>query len=161
MKYLALALVATLGVPSFVVAQTCTPTTAPTSPLASNQTISGATTCGGTVGLNLGGTNVLPHPSKIYEFVAQNATATITITPASTDIEMFLTTGCTSSPTAQGFVGGPLVIPPGTLTNGTKYFIVVTKDASIPPQPAPGVCGAYGFTVVGTLPVSLQNFSVE
>lgn len=160
MKYLALVLVAALGVPSVVFAQTCTPTTAPTTPLTSNQVISGATTCGGTVGLNLGGT-VYPHPSKIYEFVAQNAAASITITPASADIEMSLVSGCTSAPLAIGFVGGPLVIAPATLTNGQKYFIVVTKDPSIPPQPAPGVCGTFGFAVAGTLPVSLQGFSVE
>lgn len=157
MKHVAL-LAAALLAPSVVFAQVCTPTTVPTTPIASNQTINGATTCGGQAGLNLGGT-IYPHPSAVYEFVAQNANANIVIS-GGTDVEMSLVTGCTSAPLYIGFVGGPLVIPGGALTNGTKYFLVVTKDPSLPAT-TPPTCGAFNLAVNGILPVSLQNFSVE
>lgn len=158
MKLRSLAILAALTFPGFAFAQTCAPTTVPTSPISSDSSLLGQTTCGGQAGLDLGGT-IYSHPSKVYEFVAQGANATITF-GANADREMSLVTGCTSAPLFIGFVGGPLVIPPGSLTDGTKYYLVVSTDPSIPTANPP-VCGSFDLVVNGRLPVALQKFSVE
>ncbi|MEO6104727.1 MAG: hypothetical protein ABIP44_13955 [Pseudoxanthomonas sp.] len=152
---LSLTAVAALGVSAVSLAQTC----ASPLPIQSNSNKTG-TTCGGTPGLNLGGT-IYPHPSIVYSFVAQNAAAAITFNAAgSPDREMSLVTACNTAPIFIGFNGGPLVIPPATLTNGTTYLLVISTDPGLPPANPP-LCGPYNVTVAGTLPVSLQGFSVE
>ena len=143
---LTLTAIAAMSLSAVSFAQTC----ASPLPIKSNSSYPNAssptaTTCGGQAGLNLGGT-IYPHPSVVYSFVAQSANATITIT--GTDREMSLVSSC---------AGGPMVV--NSLTNGTTYYVVVSTDPSIPTPPIQ--CGAYTLAVAGTLPVSLQGFSVE
>ena len=152
---LTLTAIAAMSLSAVSFAQTC----ASPLPIKSNSSYPNAssptaTTCGGQAGLNLGGT-IYPHPSVVYSFVAQSANATITIT--GTDREMSLVSSCAQAPIAIGFVGGPMVV--NSLTNGTTYYVVVSTDPSIPTPPIQ--CGAYTLAVAGTLPVSLQGFSVE
>lgn len=152
---LTLTAIAAMGVSAVSFAQTC----ASPLPMKSNTTYPNAmsptaTTCGGQAGLNLGGT-IYPHPSIVYSFVAQSANATITLT--GTDREMSLVSNCNSAPIAIGFVGGPMAV--NGLTNGQTYLVIVSTDPSIPTPPVQ--CGPYTATVAGTLPVSLQGFSVE
>lgn len=115
------------------------------------------TTCGGTAGLNLGGT-IYPHPSIVYSFVAQNASASLTF-GADPNREMSLVANCASAPITFGAPGFPMVVAPGTLIDGTTYLVIVSSDSGLPP--APPICGPYNVVITGTLPVSLQNFSVE
>lgn len=155
MKLFAFALVGALALPTVAAAQTCaSPLPIRSNTSYPNPTSTTATTCGGQAGLNLGGT-IYPHPSIVYSFVAQSANATLTLT--GTDREMSLVNNCANAPIAIGFVGGPMVV--NGLTNGTTYYVVVSTDPSIPTPPIQ--CGAYTLTVAGTLPVSLQDFSVE
>lgn len=166
MKMLGFALVGSLFLSASAFAQTCA------SPLAVPPKAGGAypiphltgTTCGGTPGLNLGGV-IYAQPSVVYSFVANAAAAatgaTITVSAAgSTNRELGLVTSCSTAPFAIGAEGFPMVIAPGALTAGTTYLLIVTSDSGLPPPP-PVVCGPYSLSTVGTLPVSLQGFSVE
>lgn len=140
--------------PVIAAAGTCE---APGAPLQSNTTSSGST-CGGTVGINMGG-NVYPHPSQVFTFTKGPGATTIAI--AGTDREMSVVTSCSSTtqgpaPVRVGFPGGPVDL--SGLANGT-YFLVVSTDPSLPVT-TPPTCGAYDLTI-GTLPVSLQKFEVN
>lgn len=153
---LSLTALAAMGASAVSFAQTC----ASPLPIRSNTTYPNATsttgtTCGGTPGLNLGGT-IYPHPSIVYSFVANNAMGNLTITGAMREIA--LTTSCANAPSNAAAPGVPMVIAPGSLTNGATYLLVVSTDPSEPPVPP--ICGTYTINTP-TLPVSLQNFSVE
>lgn len=139
-----------------------TPTT-----IVSNSTVSGST-CGGAAGqtlpaqgpgVNLGGI-IYPHPSYIYSFIADAATASLSVTGA--DVEFAVTTSETAAPfSPTGYTGGPPVnLTPFNLQNTVRYYILVSIDPSIdatnPPQ-----CRTFSLNVAGRLPVALQNFSVE
>lgn len=132
---------------------------APT-PLGSNSNANGST-CGGEVGINMGGT-VYGHPSQVYSVhinhQGPDGEPLGQITLTGTNIEASLTTSCTDAPIAVA-AAGVLPLEAQPIPNG-DYLLVVSTDPSIPVQPAPGVCG--NFTVAaGTLPVTLQSFSVE
>jgi hypothetical protein len=104
-----------------------------------------------------GGT-VSPQNEVIYSFVAQNANGTITISGAIPGGAVFLMPSpCSSStdPIDFGFVGTPLTLE--GLTNGQTYYVIVTSDPGGPNT----ACGAYSLAVTPTLPVELQNFSVD
>lgn len=165
MKMLGLALVGSLLFSASAFAQTCASPT-PIPPKAGGSYpvphLAG-TTCGGTVGLNLGGV-VYSHPSVVYSFVANAAAAaaasTITFSgTGSENREMSLVTSCTSAPINIAAPGVPMQIPAGQLVSGTTYLLVVSSDSGLPPQPQQ--CGPFSVSTTGTLPVALQNYSVE
>lgn len=142
--------------PASVFAGTCA---APT-PLNSGSDVTG-TTCGGVVGINMGGT-VYPHPSVVYSVTINHGgpdgSPLGNIALGGTNIEAVLTASCTDAPIALA-AAGAIEMPVEPLPDG-DYLLVVSTDPSIPVQPAPGVCGDYSVTA-GTLPVTLQDFSVE
>lgn len=145
---------ALLACPLVASAGTCE---APTPALTSNSTPSGST-CGGTAGINMGGT-VYPHPSQVFSFHKSAGATNIAV--AGGNREMSVVASCMSAgqgpaPLVVGFPGGPADI--SGLADG-DYVLVVSTDPSIavtnPPQ-----CGNYDLTV-GTLPVTLQKFDVN
>ena len=157
---LSLTAIAALGVSAVSFAQTC----------ASPLPISSGGTPNGTVNGNLcTATNSLPtyggissqQNEIVYSFVAQSAAATISIAETGggtfTGVVYLMPSPCSLStdPIAFGFNGAPMVV--GGLTNGATYYVIATAD----PGGAPAACGTFTATVTGTLPVSLQGFSVE
>ena len=125
-------------------------------PLMSNSQIS-ASTCGGEIGIDMGGT-VYGHPSQVYSVHIDHAAGTLGhIALTGTNREASLTTSCTSAP-IQVAASGVLDIDAETLANG-DYLLVVSTDPSIPVENPP-VCGDFTATA-GLLPVSLQSFSIE
>jgi hypothetical protein len=106
-----------------------------------------------------GGT-VSPQREVIYSFVAQGANGTIDITGAIPGGAVFLMPSpCSSStdPIDFGFQGVPLTLSDSGTVNGQTYYVIVTTDPGGPND----ACGAYTLTVTPTLPVELQNFSVD
>lgn len=149
-------LVAALGFSAGVSAQTCA--TAPT--IYSNSTVTG-NTCDSENSLpGYGGTGS-PQKEVVYKFTAQNADADLVIDLTSTEMGavFLMPSPCshTTDPIDFGFSGTPMVINPGDLTDGQEYFIIVTTD----PGGAADACGPYELTVDGTLPVNLQNVTVD
>lgn len=128
-------------------------------PLASNSNVSGST-CGGPVGIDMGGT-VYGHPSQVYSIhinhQGPDGDPLGHITLSGTDREASLTTSCTSAP-SQVAAPGVVEIDANTLANG-DYLLVVSTDPSIPVTDPP-VCGDFSVQA-GTLPVALQNFTIE
>ena len=154
---IALAAVTCFGLSAQAFAQTCA------SPL---PITSGGTPNGTRSGDLCTATNTLPGyggiPSAqnevIYSFVAQSANATISLAANTYGATVVLMPSPCSSSTdiiAAGNAATPMAV--NTLTNGATYYVIVTADPSGPPN----ACGPYTATVAGTLPVSLQGFSVE
>jgi hypothetical protein len=153
-----LALLATAG---YVSAQTCAAPTA----LNGHQGISG-NTCNGT---NIIGTycDVANAPQKedIYSVTLASASATITLnnttgagyTPALVLFQGTCINGsncaANSAPTTDG---GNATLATTGVSDGA-YFLAVTAD----PNASSTNCGAYNLTWTGTLPVKLQDFSVD
>jgi hypothetical protein len=109
-----------------------------------------------------GGTSS-PQNEIVYSFVAQGAAATIGLaqgaegTWSGQSAGIFLMPSpCSSStdPTALGFPGTPMTV--GGLTDGSTYYVIVTADPGAPAA----TCGTFTATVTGTLPVTLQSFTV-
>jgi len=154
---LALGLVCGLGVAGQVLAQDCA---APLPIHSNDQNLPGDTCAAGNPLPTYGGTGS-PQNEIVYSFTAQGADADVSITAtggyAGTTAALFLLPACTaaSDPIAFGAAGVPMHV--GSLTDGSVYFITATAD---PGGPNAG-CGQYTVSVAGTLPVSLQNFSVE
>lgn len=125
-----------------------------------NQTAPGAisgTTCGGQIGIPLGGA-VAPHPNQVYSFrYNNNATGALTVT--GTDREVVITAGCTSPPITAFAPGVDANIGTAGLTNGTTYLMIVGSDSGQPVTDPPR-CGEFNVTWQ-QLPVTLQGFSVE
>jgi hypothetical protein len=106
-----------------------------------------------------------PQNDVVYSFVAQGANATVTVaangspllpgfvvlTPCDPVAGNPVAFGSNAAGTATGAVSG--------LTDGTTYYLVVTTDPGA--GAANNNCGTYNFSYTGTLPVSLQNFSVD
>lgn len=150
---ISLAAVTCFGLSAQAFAQTC----ASPLPVTSNSTKSGDT-C--TAANSLIGYGAVPSPQReiIYSFVAQSANANITVLANTFGGTIFLMPSPCASSTdiiAAGNAGSPM--PVTGLTNGQTYYVIMTAD---PGGPAAS-CGAFTFNVVGTLPVSLQGFSVE
>jgi hypothetical protein len=107
-----------------------------------------------------------PQAEIIYSFVAQNATGNVTLTQTGAPFgaTMFLLPSpCAvgTDPISFGDSANPMPMSNlaggGTpLVNGQTYFIVMTADPGGPAD----ACGAFSFTTP-TLPVELQNFSVD
>lgn len=123
--------------------------------LASNATVSD-TTCGGEIGINMGGT-IYGHPSNVYSVTINHAAGTLGhISVTGANREMSLAPNCTTAPVAAGAPG--LDIDAETVADG-NYVLVVSTDPSIPPTNPP-TCGTFDLAT-GLLPVTLQNFTVE
>lgn len=134
-------------------------TCADPTPLLSNTPASG-TTCGGEVGINMGGT-VYGHPSQVYSVHINRAgpggSNLGPIVLGTATREASLTTSCTQAPIAVAAAGAVDM----DLTNVADgdYLLVVSTDPSIPPANPP-VCGDFQITP-NVLPVELKTFSVE
>jgi hypothetical protein len=140
-----------LCAPMLANAGTCA---APT-PLAGNSTVDD-TTCGGEIGINMGGT-IYGHPSNVFSVHIDHAADPLGhIAITGTNREMSLTSSCTTAPIAAGAPG--LDIDAQPVANG-DYLLVVSTDPSIPPTNPP-TCGTFEL-VTGPLPVALQSFTVE
>ncbi len=124
------------------------------------QNVIGDTCAAGNPLPTYGGTGS-PQNEMIYSFVAQGANATISIAGTGgfggTTPAIFLFPACSAAtdPVAFGVPGTDMAV--SGLTDGQTYYIAVTAD---PGGPNDG-CGAFDVDVTGTLPVSLQNFSIE
>lgn len=120
--------------------------------------VTAASTCGGEIGIDMGGT-VYGHPSQVYSVHVDHAADPLSHISflQGANREASLTTSCTSAP-IQIAATGVLDIDLQPLSNG-DYLLVVSTDPSIPVQNPP-VCGDFAITA-GTLPVSLQSFSIE
>lgn len=119
-------------------------------PLLSNNTHTG-TTCGGTVGINLGGV-ALVHPAIVFSFVADGASGTID-TSGDPTISALIANDCASAP---DYAGNSIDV--GTLVDGNTYYFIVTSEELSAPNPQ--ICGEFN-VVTGTLPVELQSFSID
>lgn len=140
---------------AFAAAGTC----ADPIPLASLQSVPDGSTCGGEIGINMGGV-VYGHPSMVYRFHINQAgpggTPT-TISVTGTDREASITDSCTNAPTAISSAAiGPADV--STLATG-DWLLVVSTDPGLTVTDPPR-CGAFAVTA-GVLPVSLQEFSVN
>jgi hypothetical protein len=100
-------------------------------------------------------------PDTVYAVqIGATATGQIQVNPTGYDAYAALLQGtCTGGATCSREadstgVGGQEVITASGLAAGS-YFLLVTSFA------ASGNCGATGITVVPTLPVTLQNFSIN
>ena len=154
---IALAAVTCFGLSAQAFAQTCATPLPITSGGTPNGTRSGDL-C--TATNTLPGYGGIPSPQRevIYSFVAQSANATITVAANTFGGTVVLMPSPCSSSTdiiAAGNAGDPMVV--AGLTSGQTYYVIFTADPSGPAT----ACGPYTLTVNGTLPVSLQGFSVE
>ena len=154
-----LALLATAG---YVSAQTCA---APGTLNGAAQPVSG-NTCNGT---NIIGTycDVAPAPQKedIYSVTLASPTATSIAlanstgsgyTPALVLFQGTCVNGSSCAQSSFGTNGSGVSLSLAGVADGA-YFLAVTSD----PNAAAADCGAYNLTWTGTLPVKLQNFSVD
>jgi hypothetical protein len=152
-----------LGLSVQVAAQTCASPLPITSQGGPHAVVSGDL-C--TASNSLPGYGGTPSPQNeiVYSFVAQGANATIALaqgaegTWGGQSAGVFLMPSpCSSStdPIQLGFPGAPMQV--SGLTDGATYYVIVTADPGAPAA----TCGTFTATVTGTLPVSLQNFSVE
>lgn len=117
-------------------------------------------TCDATNSLPGYGNTPSPQNEIVYSFVAEGANATIALeeTGGAFGAGVFLMPSpCNSNTdaTSLGFPGTPM--PVQGLQDGQTYYVIVTADPGGPAD----ACGAFTATVTGTLPVELQNFSVE
>ena len=120
-----------------------------------------SSTCGGQIGIPLGGAPSI-HPAQVYSFRynpagANGAAGAFTITGA--EREVVVAADCSSGPIGGFAPGVPVNVESLGLTAGQTYILVVGSDSGLPVTDPPR-CGAYSFNWV-TLPVSLQNFSVD
>lgn len=155
---IALAAVTCFGLSAQAFAQTC----ATPLPITSGGTPTGTRSgdlCTATNSLPTYGGISSPQKEVVYSFVAQSANATISyVANGYTGVMYLMPSPCSLStdPIALGTsVGTPL--PVAGLTNGATYYVIVTANPGGPAD----ACGTYTATVAGTLPVSLQGFSVD
>jgi hypothetical protein len=119
--------------------------------------------CTATNSLPTYGGTASPQNEIVYSFTAQGANATIALTQGAEGTWSGQSAGiflmpspCSSStdPIALGFPGTDMAV--NGLTDGSQYFVIVTAD----PGSAAATCGTFTATVTGTLPVTLQSFTV-
>jgi hypothetical protein len=151
-------LAASVFAPAIAFAGTCA------APTALQQVPGGSlsgTTCGGQAGIPLGGA-VAPHPSLVYTFRYNPAGpdgATGAMTVAGAEREVVIAQDC-SSPPIGGFAPGVNVnVESLGLTAGNTYYLIITTDSGLAVTDPPR-CGAFTMNWA-SLPVSLQNFSVD
>lgn len=106
-----------------------------------------------------------PQNDVVYSFTAQGANASVSVaangsallpgfvvmTPCDPVAGNPIAFGSNAAGTATGTVSG--------LTDGTTYYLVVTTDPGA--GAANNNCGTYNLSYTGTLPVSLQSFSID
>lgn len=135
--------------------------------LPSNTQTSG-TTCGGVVGINMGGA-IYEHPSNVFAFTYQPGEQTDDqIRLQGSNIELSLVASCSDDgsqgPAAINVATGDgavvLEVDGNGLVAGTQYFVVVSTDPSIPVVPGTPTCGEF-VVDADFLPVELQSFSVD
>ena len=156
-----------LGVASTAFAATCT-TTQGTATIAAdvagnscghNTNFSGSFALCGGVGFSTTGTD-----AWVVNMAAnQNFTFSVTTSAFTPDIALVSTACADNSPCINGtdYIGGNT--PPSTATSAAvtgnpagTYWLFITD-----PTAAGAQCGAYTLTLAGTLPVQLQDFSVQ
>lgn len=135
-------------------------------PVAGRAAFSGDTCAGGNPFPSYPGGIPSPQNDDVYSFTAQGANATIAVSagtgsallpgwvvlaPCDAVTGNIVASGSNAGGTASGTVSG--------LTDGTVYYLVVTTDPGA--GAADTNCGTYNVAVTGTLPVQLQNFSVN
>lgn len=155
MKVAALSAFLMLACAPMAYAQTCASPTA----LASNTVVNG-NTCGGEIGINMGGV-IFGHPSVVYSFTwtDQGVDPNI-IDLTGTNMAFVVGPDCTQAPIAFGGPGvGPLDLTAAGFVDGQSYVLVVSTDPGLPVTDPP-TCGDFVLSP-GTLPVSLQNFTVQ
>ena len=155
---IALASVMCFGLSAQAFAQTCASPLPISSGGTPNGTVSGDL-CTATNSLPTYGGITSPQKEMIYSFVAQGANATIAYTANGyTGVVYLMPSPCAPStdPTGIGTSTGTNMTVSG-LTNGATYYVIFTANPGGPED----ACGTFTGTVTGTLPVSLQNFSVE
>lgn len=109
------------------------------------------------------GSTTSPQNEIIYSFVAQSASASISITETGGGDtflgSIYLSPACNSStdPTAFDFEGTPMTVDGSNSPDGATRYIYVTAD----PGGSNTACGTFQMDVAGTLPVKLQSFSVK
>ncbi|MCW5568108.1 MAG: hypothetical protein KIS84_07755, partial [Dokdonella sp.] len=103
-----------------------------------------------------------PHPSLVYTFRYNPAGANGAagaLTAVGAEREIVIADNCTSPPIGGFAPGVPVNIESLGLTAGNTYTLVITSDSGLAVTDPPR-CGPFTINWV-TLPVSLQNFSVE
>ncbi|HET8898167.1 MAG TPA: hypothetical protein VFN09_05270 [Rhodanobacteraceae bacterium] len=138
-------------------AGTCASPTAIATPTPSTVT---GTTCGGDMGINLGGT-ILSNPTQVYSFVWHDTGTTPNILHLNSgaNIEIDIANNCTDAPFAVGANLLDLDWTTAGMVDGQTYLMFVTIDPSIQPHNA-SQCGTFDIAP-GTLPVELSKFSVN
>lgn len=154
-----LSMVAGFGFASSSFAQSCA-APLPIGSAGSANAVKTGDTCTATNQLSSFGLVPSPQNDIIYSFVAQSANATIALSAnaAAWGGTVYLM----PSPCADAtdiINGGNSAAPMAVtgLTNGATYYVIMSGD----PGGAANACGPFTLTVTGTLPVSLQGFSVE
>jgi hypothetical protein len=159
-KLLAAAVLSAVCAPAFA-QQACTDATAITAP----------TTLSGDTGTASGGmTNVGPYSlagnQKVWTFAAgANVNGTFTVT-ATWGWALFVTTACSASapaPKQSMATGDPsttLTLDPTRYTAGTTYYVILSGLAAAV-NTGLDPTGAYNINVTPTLPVTLQEFSID
>ena len=158
-----------LGMASSGFAATCNGTqgtaaigTVPGNSCGNNGNYNGSTFCGG-VGFSTTGTDVWQVPLG----ASQNFTFSVTSDVFIPDLALFATSCADNATCVNGtdYIGNTPVAPATTSTATSTavsgnaagtYFLVVTDSTGVGAQ-----CGAYNLTLAGTLPVKLQEFSVQ
>jgi hypothetical protein len=116
--------------------------------------------CGG-VGFSTTGTDVY----EVTLAANQNFTFSVSSSDFQPDIALLSVSCADNASCVNGtdYIGGPLDSPPSVATSATvsgqaagTYFLVITDSTGTGAQ-----CGNYDLTLTGTLPVKLQDFSVE
>lgn len=158
--------VAALVLSSSAFAQTCaSPIRISSNNSTGTYAAQGATTCGAANTFDpFPGGIASPQPDIVYDFIAQDANATITLDATGSPLiaGIAILDGCTDTANIYGnatanAAGQSINVQASGLTNGTRYYVVVT---SAPGSPDAN-CGAFSGSITGTLPVTLKNFSVE
>jgi len=129
-------------------------------PISSNSQVNVDTTSSPNSVGALGG---LPSPGndKIYKFTAQGASGDVQISNATYDFGVFLVPSCNGGTTGSPIQAatGPATtgsFPVDGLTDGQTYYIIVSGNPSVN---AP-LSGSLTISTP-TLPVTLQNFSID
>lgn len=161
---LSVASVLALGISFHASAQTCASPLPITDPSGPNSSVSG-NLCTATNSLPAYGGTVSPQAEIVYSFTYNNnAVGTVTVTQGAegtwaggTAAVFLMPSPCSTStdPTNFGFPGTPMQV--SGLANGSVYYMIFTSD----PGGSATACGTISGDVTGTLPVHLQNFSVE
>lgn len=122
-------------------------TCASPAPLATISINPSTTTCGGEIGINMGGV-VYGHPSRVYSFHVNQPGMCCSIQLTGTNREGVVTRSCTEAPTAISAPGFPINV--NALADG-EWLYVVSTDPSLPITNPP-TCGPFTISYLLTEP---------